>query len=97
MRPRSVSCSAPTCWPGRAQRTVQGPRAPRRCEREDKGNCAACHPVARREDEHYDKFKLPTVRNFAISAQQMHKGCVTSLRAVVDFRITREVMTSSRS
>ncbi len=126
---------------GRARLTKQELRGLRLFEREDKGNCAACHPVARddkgrgglgtdftydnlgvprnpanpfyqlptahnpvgpnhvdlglggrvRQAEHYGKFKVPTVRNVAVTAPYMHNGYFTSLRAVVDFYNTRDV------
>ncbi|MCM5571579.1 c-type cytochrome [Burkholderiaceae bacterium FT117] len=126
---------------GRARLSAQELRGLRLFEREDKGNCAACHPVARGEDgrgglgtdftydnlgvpknpanpfyrlaaEHnpagqayvdrglggvvgkageYGKFKVPTVRNVALTAPYMHNGYFESLRAVVDFYNTRDV------
>lgn len=126
---------------GRAQLTAQELRGLRLFEREDKGNCAACHPIARGDEgrgglgtdfsydnlgvpknpanpfyrlppEHnpaglrhvdhglgavvgeaseYGKFKVPTVRNVALTAPYMHNGYFESLRALVDFYNTRDV------
>jgi cytochrome c peroxidase len=126
---------------GRARLTAQELRGLRLFEREDKGNCAACHPIARGDEgrgglgtdfsydnlgvpkhpanpfyrlppEHnpagvrhvdhglgavvgeaseYGKFKVPTVRNVALTAPYMHNGYFESLRALVDFYNTRDV------
>lgn len=126
---------------GRAKLTAQELRGLQLFEREDKGNCAACHPVARSDSgrgglgtdftydnlgvpknpanpfyrlprefnpsgqryvdlglgavvgkaSEYGKFKVPTVRNVALSAPYMHNGYFESLRGLVDFYNTRDV------
>jgi cytochrome c peroxidase len=39
----------------------------------------------------YGKFKVPTVRNVALTAPYMHNGYFETLRGVVDFYNTRDV------
>jgi cytochrome c peroxidase len=126
---------------GKAQLTEQELRGLELFEREDKGNCAACHISQPSEDgtpplftdftydnlgvpknphnEFYKmkkafnpdgrkfvdrglgvtvglasedgKFKVPTLRNIALTAPYMHNGYFTTLRDVVDFYNTRDV------
>lgn len=120
---------------GKARLTAQESRGLAIFEREDKGNCAACHPSRPDEDGTpplftdftYDnlgvpknpdnafyrmrpefnphgwrfadrglggvlglasedgKFRVPTLRNIAVSGPYMHNGYFRSLREVVDF------------
>ena len=126
---------------GKATLTAQERRGLDVFEREDQGNCAACHPSRPADDGtpplfsdfSYDnlgvpknpanrfytlaamhnpagldfidhglggflglpsedgKFKVPSLRNIALTAPYMHNGYFTSLRAVVDFYNTRDV------
>jgi cytochrome c peroxidase len=126
---------------GKAQLTAQELRGLELFEREDKGNCAACHPSRPSADGTpplftdftYDnigvprnphsrfyrmpkdfnpdgkafvdkglgastdlasedgKFKVPTLRNIALTAPYMHNGYFESLRGVVDFYNSRDV------
>jgi cytochrome c peroxidase len=126
---------------GRARLTPQEQRGLELFEREDKGNCAACHPSRPAADGTpplftdftYDnlgvpknpanpfyrvarqfnpagwnfvdrglggalglmsedgKFKVPTLRNIALTAPYMHNGYFVTLRGVVDFYNTRDV------
>jgi len=125
---------------GKAKLTPQERRGLRLFEREDKGNCAACHPNRPAEDGTpplftdftYDnlgvprnprnrfyampkqfnpdgwhfvdkglggavnlagedgKFKVPTLRNLALTAPYMHNGYFTTIEGVVDFYNTRD-------
>lgn len=128
---------------GKAKLTAQEMRGLELFEREDKGNCAACHASRPDEDENggvpplftdftYDnlgvpknphnrfytmstqhnpdgrkfidrglggfldspsedgKFKVPTLRNIALTAPYMHNGYFMTLRGVVDFYNTRD-------
>lgn len=126
---------------GRARLTAQERRGLALFEREDKANCAACHPIAKGPDGRgglgtdftydnlgvpknpanpfyrlaaahnpageahvdlglggvvgkageYGKFKVPTVRNVALTAPYMHNGYFETLRGVVDFYNTRDL------
>ncbi len=125
---------------GKAQLTSQELRGLELFEREDKGNCAACHPSQPAEDGTpplftdftYDnlgvpknphnpfyklnkasnpdgkkfvdrglggfvglasedgKFKVPTLRNIALTAPYMHNGYFMTLKGVVDFYNSRD-------
>jgi cytochrome c peroxidase len=128
---------------GKATLTGQEMRGLELFEREDKGNCAACHPSRPDKDENkgipplftdftYDnlgvpknprnrfygmktphnpdgrkfvdkglggfvnspvedgKFKVPTLRNIALTAPYMHNGYFMTLKGVVDFYNTRD-------
>ncbi|MCU0809497.1 MAG: c-type cytochrome [Thiobacillaceae bacterium] len=128
---------------GKAKLTEQELRGMELFEREDKGNCAACHPNTPDQDGNagvpplltdftYDnlgvpknpdnrfykmkkefnpdgrqfvdrglggvvgiaaedgKFKVPTLRNIALTAPYMHNGYFTTLKGVVDFYNTRD-------
>jgi cytochrome c peroxidase len=128
---------------GKAKLTGQELRGLELFEREDKGNCAACHASRPDKDENrgipplftdftYDnlgvpknpnnrfygmkkqynpdgrkfvdrglggfvnspaedgKFKVPTLRNIALTAPYMHNGYFMTLRGVVDFYNTRD-------
>lgn len=128
---------------GKAKLTGQEMRGLELFEREDKGNCAACHASRPDEDENagvpplftdftYDnlgvpknphnrfysmkrtfnpdgkhfvdkglggfvnspaedgKFKVPTLRNIALTAPYMHNGYFMTLKGVVDFYNTRD-------
>ena len=128
---------------GRAKLTGQEMRGLELFEREDKGNCAACHASRPDKDENagtpplftdftYDnlgvpknprnrfygmkkqhnpdgrqfvdkglggfvnspaedgKFKVPTLRNIALTAPYMHNGYFMTLKGVVDFYNTRD-------
>jgi cytochrome c peroxidase len=129
---------------GKAKLNAQEARGLKLFEAEDKGNCAACHPVTPDTDDNpnvpplltdftFDnlgvpknpnnqfykmkkafnpdgmkfvdrglghtvglasedgKFKVPTLRNIALTARYMHNGYFTTLRGVVDFYNTRDV------
>jgi cytochrome c peroxidase len=129
---------------GKVTLTAQEARGLELFEAEDKGNCAACHPVTPDTDENsnapplltdftYDnlgvpknpnnqfykmkkafnpdgrkfvdrglghtvglasedgKFKVPTLRNVALTAPYMHNGYFTTLKGVVDFYNSRDV------
>ena len=126
---------------GKAQLTERELRGLELFERDDKGNCAACHISQPSEDGTpplftdftYDnlgvpknphnpfyqlkkasnpdgrkfvdrglgntvglasedgKFKVPTLRNIALTAPYMHNGYFTTLRGVVDFYNSRDV------
>lgn len=125
---------------GKAKLSGQEMRGLKLFEREDKGNCAACHPSRPAEDGTpplftdftYDnlgvpknpnnrfykmsrrhnpdgmnfvdkglggfvnspaedgKFKVPTLRNIALTAPYMHNGYFMTLRGTVDFYNTRD-------
>lgn len=125
---------------GRARLTPQERRGLELFEREDKGNCAACHPVVKGADgrgglgtdftydnlgvpknpanpfyrlaaaqnpageayvdrglggvvgkaSEYGKFKVPTVRNVALTAPYMHNGYFRTLRGSVVFYNDRD-------
>lgn len=128
---------------GKAMLSAQERRGLELFEREDKGNCAACHPSRPANDDlhspplftdfTYDnlgvpknphnpfykmpaqfnpdgwkfvdrglggalnlasedgKFKVPTLRNIALTAPYLHNGYFTTLKGVVDFYNTRDV------
>jgi len=113
---------------GKSQFTEQEKRGLALFEREDKGNCAACHPNKPAEeggralftDFTYDnlgvpphpekpnladkglgeiiysantrgKFRVPTLRNIALTGPYMHNGVFASLEEVVSFYNTRDV------
>lgn len=134
---------------GKAQLTAQERRGLDLYEREDKGNCAACHPNRPANDDilspplftdfTYDnlgvpknianpfyrlpkaynpdgwsfvdkglggalglatengKFKVPTLRNIAVTGPYMHNGYFRTLKGVVDFYNTRDVKRACRS
>ena len=127
---------------GKAELTAKEKHGLELFEREDKGNCAACHPSQRGEDgskplftdftydnlgvpsntenphlrnhpefnphgeafvdlglggesgvnkpSEHGKFKVPTLRNIALSGPYMHNGVLVSLKEVVDFYNTRD-------
>lgn len=128
---------------GKAKLTGQEMRGLELFEREDKGNCAACHASRPDKDENKDvpplftdftydnlgvpknpnnrfygmskqhnpdgrkfvdkglggfvnspaedgKFKVPTLRNIALTAPYMHNGYFMTLKGVVDFYNTRD-------
>ena len=127
---------------GRALLSLQEARGMARYTDPNKGNCAACHPIAPLDDgtpplftdftydnlgvprnpdnpfymlgvgfnpdgwnfvdlglggalgiaEENGKFKVPTLRNIAVTAPYMHNGYFTDLRSVVKFYNDRDVV-----
>jgi len=125
---------------GKAKLTAQEKRGLDIFEKEDKGNCAACHPntapdkelilftdfsydnvglpknnkspfytqdkafnplgkkhidyglfETTKKEEDKGKFKVPTLRNIALTAPYMHNGIFETLKDVVEFYNTRDV------
>jgi cytochrome c peroxidase len=126
---------------GQAKLTARELRGLEIFEKEDKGNCAACHPSTRRPDgalplftdftydnlgvpankknpflnlpekfnpdgkqfvdfglgksvnkkAEYGKFRVPTLRNIALTAPYMHNGVFATLKEVVEFYNERDV------
>lgn len=48
------------------------------------------------KSEHNGKFKVPTLRNIALTGPYMHNGYFTTLKGVVDFYNTRDVKPACR-
>lgn len=57
------------------------------CDRDDLGKLA---PAGVATDSFCGAFKVPTLRNVAVTAPYMHNGAFKTLREVVDFYVTRD-------